>query len=75
MAVRIALGAGRLRIVRQLLTEAMLIGILGGGLGLILTILGAQWLQSAFSFNEEVKVLGMTVDWMVLTFTAVISVG
>jgi putative ABC transport system permease protein len=75
MAVRLALGAGRLRLVRQVLTEAMLIGILGGGLGLILTMLGAQRLQASFSFNEEVKVLGMTVDWMVLSFTAIVSLA
>ena len=75
MAVRIALGAERLRVIRQLLTEALLIAFLGGGVGLLLTFLGTQWLQSAFSFNEEVKVLGMTVDWMVLTFTVLISLG
>jgi len=73
IAVRIAMGAGRLRMVRQLLTEALLLATLGGAAGLILTFWGARLLKSALSFNEEVRVLDLSVDVKVLAFTAGIS--
>jgi predicted permease len=73
IAVRIAMGAGRLRMVRQLLTEALLLAALGGAAGLILTFWGARLLKSALSFNEEVRVLDLSVDARVLAFTAGIS--
>jgi predicted permease len=74
MAVRMALGAGRARIVRQLLTETLLLAALAGGLGL----LGSRW---ATSFlwqlipDEIMRPEGAGLDLKVLGFTLLISLG
>lgn len=74
MAVRIAIGAGRARVVRQLMTEALLIATLGaiGGLGLALG--GTQLLHKVLAFNEAIQMLEMRIDWRVLAFTSGIAV-
>ena len=73
IAVRVAMGAGRFRMIRQLLTEALLLAAMGGAAGLALTFWGARLLKSALSFNGEVTALDLTVDGKVLAFTAGIS--
>jgi predicted permease len=72
MAIRTALGAGRTRLVRQMLTESLILGLAGGVVGLIFARSGLQALiavaQSSFP-----RVAGVTMDWRVLTFTFAIS--
>ena len=68
LAVRAALGAGRGRIIRQLLTESLLLAIAGGLLGLLFALLGVK-LLSAF-VPENVPRFGETsIDLTVLGFT------
>ncbi|MGB9464301.1 MAG: ABC transporter permease [Candidatus Acidiferrum sp.] len=74
MAVRIAIGAGKTRVVRQLMTEALLIAVLGAIAGLGLALGGTQLLHKVLSFNEAIRTLDMRIDWPVLSFTSAIAV-
>jgi putative ABC transport system permease protein len=68
MAIRTALGARRSRIIRQLLTESLLLAITGGGLGLLLAMWGVEALV-AFSPGNIPRLNEVNVDFRVLAFT------
>jgi putative ABC transport system permease protein len=74
VALRGALGAGRLRIVRQLMTEAVMVALMGGGLGLLVAVAGIRGLVSIMppSF-PRVDEIGL--DGRVLLFTAMVSLA
>jgi predicted permease len=73
LAIRIALGAGRLRIVCQLLTEGLVIAFLGGGTGLLLAFWGIKLVRANMNFNEAVAAVPLTLDWRVLLFAFAVS--
>ena len=76
IAIRFALGAGRSRIVRQLLTESVLLAFFGGILGLAIGVAGVRALLAINPGNiprigEDGA--GVTLDWTVLVFTLLLS--
>jgi predicted permease len=78
MAIRAAMGANRSRIIRQLITESVLLAVVGGALGLILGLFG---IRSLLSINTAgLPRLGeggaaVHLDWRLLAFTALVSIG
>src|SRR5215472_12072348 len=77
IALRLALGAGRMRIVRQLLTESVLLAATGGALGIVFALWGSHAIISFVSNNQprpltfatslDLRVLGFTVATSLFT--------
>jgi putative ABC transport system permease protein len=74
MAVRAAIGAGRGRIIRQLLSESVLLALLGGGIGLVLGAWGVRVIL-AFSPPNIPHLDETTLDGRVLLFSLVVSLA
>jgi predicted permease len=72
IAVRAALGAGRNRIIRQLLTESLLLAVLGGALGILLASWGTKALLALAPTNLP-RLNGVHLDLRVLLFSSAIS--
>ena len=75
-AIRAAMGASRARVIRQLLTESVLLAVTGGALGLGLGFLGVRWLLAISPaglprVGEDGAAVGL--DWRVLGFTLLVS--
>jgi predicted permease len=77
IAIRTALGAARGRVVRHLLTESLLIAVLGGIAGLVLAHWGIELLRNALHFNVDMAEMATRVglDGRVLAFTALVSMA
>src|SRR6266516_754149 len=72
MAIRTAVGAGRLRIIRQLLTESLLLAFLGGIVGVLFAYWGIDFLRSA-STDSLPSTAIIKLDGSVLLFTLLVS--
>jgi len=72
MAIRTAVGASRWRIARQLLTESILLSLIGGGIGLVLARWGVDLILYV-SPNAIPRSREIGLDWTVLAFTAGVS--
>ncbi len=78
IAIRAAIGGSRGRIIRQLLTESVVLSLAGGALGLLFGVLGIRALLAVNTadlprIGEDGVLVG--VDWRVLAFTLAVSVG
>ena len=75
MSVRMALGAGRPRILRQVLTESLLLAVLGGLVGLLVGYFGRNAILAMLSSPAEPTVLPAGLDWRVFAFNAALSLA
>ena len=75
ITVRLAVGAGRRRLVRQLLTESLMLAILGGAVGVIFAVWGKNALATLAEKDTGLLPSGvdLSLNWRVLSFTIIVS--
>jgi hypothetical protein len=66
VAVRMALGAGRARVVRQHLTEVLVLAMAGGGLGILISVFGVRWFTQTLSINQPPFWITFELDYRVV---------
>jgi predicted permease len=73
IAIRLALGAGRQRLVRQMLTESLILALVGGGTGLIVSVWLGDLLVSVMPGDQLARAISTAPDLRVAGFTALLS--
>ena len=74
IAVRLAIGAGRGRIVRQLLVESMTLALIGAAAGILVATTAGRLILSVISTPHSPIVFDLTPNWHVLAFTATVAI-
>ena len=74
IAVRLAIGASRGRLVRQLLSESLLLAVLGAAFGAVLAQVISRGLVAFLTTTNNRLFVGLGIDWRVLGFTAALAV-
>ncbi len=73
IAVRLALGAGRLRVIRQLVVESMMLAGMGGLAGLAVSVFASRFMVTFLPSGEQQHTISAIPDWRVLVFTIAVS--
>jgi putative ABC transport system permease protein len=74
VAVRMALGASRWRVVRQLLVESIVLGFMGGAIGILLSMVGTRMFDAAVEGSGKPYWIQFTIDWVVIGYVAAICI-
>jgi putative ABC transport system permease protein len=75
LSIRMALGAGRWRLIRQLLTESLLLSVMGAALGVLFARWASGLLVRLLSTRQNFVSLDLSIDGRVLGFTALVAGG
>jgi len=75
VAIRLALGSSRVRLIRQFMAESLLLGMMGGTLGLLFASWGTDLLVALIPEGETSDLFGLHASLHILAFTAAVSIG
>lgn len=75
MAVRLSIGASRFRVIRQLLTESVMLALAGSAAGILVASLGIRMLLALLAAGDDTFTVEVGIDWRVLWFTITVAVA